>query len=77
MPSAGSARVAYPSYDQLLADDGIDAVYIPLPNHLHADWTVRALEVGKHVLCEKPLALSTGEMDRVEDAARHTGRPGY
>jgi predicted dehydrogenase len=68
------APVAYPSYDQLLADGDIDAVYIPLPNHLHADWTVRALEAGKHVLCEKPLVLSTEEMDRIEDAARRAGR---
>jgi len=59
-------------YQTLLDDDGIDAVYIPLPNSLHREWTVRAAEAGKHVLCEKPLALTEAECREMEEAAeRH------
>lgn len=64
---------AYGTYQELLADPEVDAVYISLPNHLHCEWTVAAAESGKHVLCEKPLVLTLEEMDRVEDAARTHG----
>jgi D-xylose 1-dehydrogenase (NADP+, D-xylono-1,5-lactone-forming) len=64
----------YDSYEAMLASDAVDVVYISLPNHLHAEWTVRALQAGKHVLCEKPFALSVEEVDRMIQASRETGR---
>lgn len=66
--------VAVGGYQALLSRDDIDAVYIPLPNSLHVEWTLAALDSGKAVLCEKPLALSPDDVDRVAEAARRTGR---
>ncbi len=61
---------AYGSYEELLADPDIDAVYNPMPNHLHVPWAIKALEAGKHVLCEKPIALSSVEAQQLIDAGQ-------
>jgi predicted dehydrogenase len=68
----GIAR-AYGSYEELLADSEIEAVYNPLPNHLHVPWTIKAAEAGKHVLCEKPIALNVEEARQLLAASGRTG----
>jgi len=64
---------AYGNYTALLEDPDVQAIYNPLPNSLHREWTIRAAEKGKHVLCEKPLALNTSECDEMIDACRQHG----
>tara|TARA_B100001057_G_scaffold235240_1_gene235554 strand:+ start:1237 stop:2208 length:972 start_codon:yes stop_codon:yes gene_type:complete len=63
----------FEDYDDLLADDRIDAVYIPLPNTMHVDWTIRAIKSGKHVLCEKPIAMRAPEINELIKLRNDTG----
>lgn len=65
---------AYGSYEELLADPTIDVIYNPLPNHMHVEWTARAARAGKHVLCEKPIAISAAEAETLVAVQRETGK---
>src|SRR5258708_35907362 len=73
--TAASLKIpkAYGSYEELLADPEIEAVYNPLPNHLHVPWSIRAAEAGKHGLCEKPIALNVVQCRTLLDAGNPTG----
>src|SRR5277367_6574809 len=75
--SAAAAQLdiprAYGSYEELLADPTINAIYNPLPNHLHVPWSIRAAEAGKHVLCEKPIGLNAAEARELIAARDRTG----
>ncbi|HTZ52198.1 MAG TPA: Gfo/Idh/MocA family oxidoreductase, partial [Spirochaetia bacterium] len=64
---------AYGSYEEMLADKEIEAVYIPLPNHLHAEWVKKAADAGKHVICEKPFAMNAREAEQAISYARSKG----
>jgi len=65
---------SYASYDALLADPAVSVVYVPLPNQLHMEWTIRALQAGKHVLCEKPIGLNATEAREMQAVAKETGQ---
>ncbi len=64
---------AFGSYEAMLASDDVDAVYISLPNYLHAEWSIKAMQLGKHVLCEKPFALTLAEVDEMTAVSQQTG----
>src|SRR5215469_9171308 len=73
--AANGITRAVVGYQNLIEDPEIDAVYVPLPNALHGEWTIRALQAGKPVLCEKPLTGSAAQTERVLAVARETGTP--
>ena len=64
---------AYGTYEQMLTDPAINVIYLPLPNHLHVEWAIKCAEAGKHVLCEKPIAITTEDVDRMARAAEKNG----
>lgn len=64
---------SYRNYQELLDDPAVDAIYNPLPNHLHAEWSIRASRAGKHVLCEKPMAMNAAEVREMTGAAEESG----
>lgn len=70
---AGTGVTAYGDYDSLIADDAVDVVYLPLPNNLHLGWAVEAMNNGKHVLCEKPLALNAMQAQEMQETADNNG----
>jgi predicted dehydrogenase len=72
--AAHQIPAAHGSYEALIADPAVEAVYVSLPNNLHHEWTVKALRAGKHVLCEKPFALDVGQAQEMFDVARREGR---
>ena len=74
MRASRGSSAPYGSYEALLADDDVEAVYVSLPNALHVPWSIRALEAGKHVLCEKPLGRTPEAVERAFDTADRQGR---
>src|SRR6185312_191010 len=67
---ANSIARAYGSYEELLADPEVEIVYVPLPNHLHVEWTAKAAKAGKHVLCEKPMGMNAKELQKLRPLAK-------
>src|SRR2546426_10684012 len=65
---------SYAGYEQVLADSQVDAVYVSLPNSMHCEWTIKALDAGKHALCEKPISANEGEARRMFEAAERCGK---